>query len=395
MEFILRPTILLIFFSAFFYPTSTGSLPPTELTMPQLLKKAGYSSALIGKWHLGHYNNSLPIHRGFDYFYGLPYSQDEGCPTRYASHEWCDHTWQEIWPGVPLYQNDTIIQQPVDLSTLVPRYNAEAINFITQNQNKPFYLEMAYDEVHVPLFASPNFVNTSRRGSFGDALQEMDASIGLITAYLKKLGIDQNTLIIFTSDNGPWLGQGLDGGSAGLFYEGKGTTWEGGVREPAVARWPGVIPPGSVNFEVTSTMDIFATALEIAGVSLPADRIIDGKSLMPIFKGEKSQHEVYFLYRQHDLQAVRYGPYKAHFITRSGFGEEPPVYHDPPLLFQIEWDPSEKYPLNTTSYPDVLLAINQAVALHKATLIPGPPQLNPQDPFAMPCCHLLTECTCN
>jgi arylsulfatase A len=191
-----------------FLPISEGGLPATEITIPQVLKNANYTSALvrkgitvstfyvyftfvqIGKWHLGHVN-SMPTQRGFDEFYGLPYAQDEGCPPRCG-------TYVKEWHGVPLYDNLTIIEQPVNLSTLTPRYNVRAMDFIDRNKDNPFFLMMAYDEVHVPLFASKSFLNTSLRGLYGDAAQEMDASIGVVMQKLRELGLENNTLVIFT-----------------------------------------------------------------------------------------------------------------------------------------------------------------------------------------------------
>jgi hypothetical protein len=173
-----------------FMPISEGGLPETEVTIPQVLKRANYTSALVGKWHLGHVD-CLPTQRGFDEFYGLPYAQDEGCPPNCG-------VFESDWHGVPLYDGLTIIEQPVNLSTLTPRYNAKALDFIDRNKDNPFFLMMSYDEVHVPLFASNSFLNTSRRGLYGDAAQEMDASVGVVMKKLKDLGLEENTLVIFT-----------------------------------------------------------------------------------------------------------------------------------------------------------------------------------------------------
>jgi arylsulfatase A-like enzyme len=382
-----------------FLPWSTGGLQPSEISIAKLLKQKNYATKIIGKWHLGHYGGVLPTQsHGFDEFFGLPYSQDEGCPPGlgFPCTDWAKDL---DWPGVPLYRDANIIQQPVNLLTLVPRYNQEALTFIENNyKNKqPFFLYMAYDEVHVPLFSSPKFANTSSRGLFGDAMNEMDDSIGQILDKLVQLGIDNNTLVFFTSDNGPWLEQEIDGGSAGPFKEGKGSTWEGGLREPAIAWWPGTIAPRTFTKSVATTMDIFATFLDFAGVPLPNDRIIDGKSIKSILLGNLTAkiHDYLFFYRDDQIYAVRYGPYKAHYITRSGFGLEPPEYHNPPLLFNVEQDPSENYPLDTTIplYQQVLANITVGVAQHNANLIKAEPQLPKIDPIGTaPCCQ--STCLC-
>jgi len=232
-----KPPLDMIF--RVFLPNSEGGLPANETTLPHLLKMANYTSILIGKWHLGHVD-SLPTQRGFDEFLGLPYSQDEGCA------QYPGPLCFPKWPGVPLYSNETIIEQPVNLSTLTPRYNEKAMDFIERNKDGSFFLLMAYDEVHVPLFASQNFINTSSRGLFGDAAQEMDSSIGLIMQKLHDLDLLDNTLVIFTSDNGAWTEKGLDGGSNGLLRGQKGETWEGGMRIPAIFYWSGHIQGGKV-----------------------------------------------------------------------------------------------------------------------------------------------------
>jgi len=392
--------------SRVFIPWSTGSLPNVELTLPGLLKKEkNYTSAIIGKWHLGHVD-ALPQRRGFDYFYGVPYSHEEGCPPGLGFN--CSRDWQAAFPPVPLYRNEKIIEQPVNLHTFTSRSNEEAINFIKQSHSndQPFFLLMAYLQTHVPLFASSEFFGKSRRGLYGDAIMEMDHSIGVILSAIHSLQIQENTLVLFTSDNGPWLLKGNEGGSPGLLHGGKGETWEGGMREPAVFYWPRTIPPGIVSEEITSMMDLFSTALDLAGIPEPSDRIIDGVSLLPILKGSRTQNpneqiiplrECYFYYRQHTLHATRCGQFKAHFVTRCGFCERPPVHHNPPLMYNIEEDPSESILIDNKSetYATQLAIIQAAVAEHQRTLIPGKPQLNPINPSVAPCCDINTKCFCN
>lgn len=285
----------------------------------------------------------------------------------------------------------------MDLYDLVPKYNAEAMAFIEQSheQEQPFFLYMAYDEAHIPLFASPAFQNTSLRGLYGDAMQEMDASIGTIVQKLVDLGIDDNTLVFFGSDNGPWQEQDLNGGSTGCLRGGKGDTWEGGVRSPTIAWWPGHVAPGSVNMDIGSMMDLLPTFCELAGVPLPTDRIYDGVSLVPALEETGPiPRDCYFYYRQHDLQAVRCGAFKAHYMTRCAYCNEPPTHHSPPILYNVEQDLEEYWPLNHTEYEDVLAEIESAKAAHEAALIKGEPQLNKQNPLVAPCCDHETHCTC-
>mmetsp|Transcript_27150 Transcript_27150/g.69963 ORF Transcript_27150/g.69963 Transcript_27150/m.69963 type:complete len:284 (-) Transcript_27150:198-1049(-) len=237
---------------------------------------------------------------------------------------------------------------------------------------------MAYDQVHVPLFANPAFLNKSPRGLIGDAIIEMDTSIGAIMDHLKAKGLEEDTLVIFTSDNGAWTDQKQFGGNNGMLRGQKGETWEGGIREPMIAAWPGVIKPGTISHEVASMMDILPTVLKLADVPLPADRVIDGQDMLPVLKGvDDSGHEFLFHYRDRHLCAVRYKQYKAHLKTRSGWGMDPYINHDPPLLFDLENDPSEAYTLDAKDYKDVINTIKAAVAQHEAGMKFGPAELDP------------------
>jgi arylsulfatase A len=377
-----------------FLPISEGGLPATEITIPQVLKNANYTSALIGKWHLGHVN-SMPTQRGFDEFYGLPYAQDEGCPPRCG-------TYVKEWHGVPLYDNLTIIEQPVNLSTLTPRYNVRAMDFIDRNKDNPFFLMMAYDEVHVPLFASKSFLNTSLRGLYGDAAQEMDASIGVVMQKLRELGLENNTLVIFTSDNGAWTDKGLAGGSNGLLRGQKGETWEGGMRIPAIAYWPGKISPAKVSVAVGSQLDFLATYAELAGVPVP-NRTLDSHSLVPILfgggyeTGEEVRDKVFY-YRGHTLMAVRYGNYKAHYVTRPGWNLDPPETHNPPILYNLAQDPSEAIPLEASDYAGLLDELDAIIKEHTQSIgTPPKAQLDDMDwtEKVAPCCNHDDDCVCS
>ncbi|MCX6377798.1 MAG: sulfatase, partial [Armatimonadetes bacterium] len=270
---------------------------PNEITIAELLKARGYATACIGKWHLGWQKQFLPTRHGFDYYYGLPYSND----MTYGDGK------------VPLIRGEEIIEQPAVLETLTERYTDEAISFITKNRNRPFFLYLPHTFPHTPLAASERFKGKSKRGLYGDVVECLDWSTGRILDTLKDLGLDENTLVVFTSDNGPWLIRGQDGGSALPLRSGKGSTWEGGMREPCIMRWPGRIPAGTSCSEISSVMDLCPTLARLAGAQMPSDRIIDGKDILPLMtgaSGAKSPHEAFFYYRQEQLQAVRSGKWK-------------------------------------------------------------------------------------
>eukprot|EP01122_Echinamoeba_exundans_P000943 TRINITY_DN10884_c0_g1_i1.p1 TRINITY_DN10884_c0_g1~~TRINITY_DN10884_c0_g1_i1.p1 ORF type:complete len:514 (+),score=48.19 TRINITY_DN10884_c0_g1_i1:225-1544(+) len=382
-----------------FIPYSTGGLPTSEVTVATQLKNFGYSTALIGKWHLGHYGGVLPTQsHGFDYWFGLPYAQDEGCPVSKSGEIPCMPAVKDAgFPGTPLYRNTEIIEQPVMLETLTERYNEEIESFLdnaAKNKSQPFFLYMAHNQVHVQLYASKNFLGKSKRGLYGDAAQEMDNSVGVLLIMLKSLCLVSNTFVFFSSDKGPWLEQKLDGGSAGPFKGGKGSTWEGGLRMPGIAWWPGKIPPMQVQQEVATSLDIFPTFLDVAGVLKPSGVILDGVSLVPlIFQGQPVHtNDVLFFYRDNLIYAARFQAFKAHFVTRSGFNLDPPVHHSPPLLFNVEQDPGEHWPLDPTESNNaaVLKIIIAAVENQQKTVIPATPQLNPSymlDPLVSPCCN--------
>ena len=341
------------------FPRSAGGIPDSEITVAEALKTKGYATACVGKWHLGHLPKYLPMGNGFDSYFGIPYSNDMK-PT-------------------PLIRGEEVIEEPAVQETLTPRYTAEAVKFIKANRDKPFFLYLPYTFPHTPLHASKRFRDTSRRGLYGDVVEEIDWSVGEILGTLRALGLADDTLVFFTSDNGPWLIRNQHGGSAGLLRGGKGSTWEGGIREPALAWWPGSIEPGRSEHALGSTMDIFTTCLKLAGVEVPTDRIIDGKDLGPILLGSgPGNREVLFHYRETRLMAVRKGPWKAHLITQAGYREGPKV-HDPPLLFHLEHDPSEKYDL-AKKHPDVIADLLAEIDRHREKLVPAPSQLEAQLP---------------
>lgn len=325
------------------FPDSGGGLPASEITIAEVLKSIGYATACIGKWHLGHLPQFLPTTQGFDYYYGIPYSNDMDRIANTPKGR--NIFWEpkiEYW-NVPIMRNTKVIERPADQHTITKRYTEETIKFIKKNKGNPFFIYMAHNMPHIPLFASKNFQGTSKRGLYGDVVEEIDWSVGQILATLKEEGIDDNTIVIFTSDNGPWLVFGTHGGSAGLLREGKGSTWEGGMRVPGIMRWPGQIKGGQVTSEMASTLDLLPTIAKIAGGKTPTDRVIDGYDLSPLLfnKGPSPRKSMMF-YRGTELFAVRHGPHKAHFITQPGYGGGKKEVHETPLVFNVEIDPSEK-----------------------------------------------------
>jgi arylsulfatase A-like enzyme len=362
------------------FPDSTGGLPAEEITLAEALKAKGYTSGLVGKWHLGCLPQYSPRKHGFDYYYGLPYSNDMDRSTNAPKGRAAFlNPKSEFW-NVPLKENDVLLERPANQSLLTGRYTAAAIKFIKDNKRRPFFLYFAHTFPHVPLFASEKYRGQSPRGLYGDVVEELDGSVGQILDTLRREKLDKNTLVFFTSDNGPWLTQFEQGGSAGLLREGKGSTWEGGMREPALAWWPGKIKAGVVCHELACTMDIFVTCLKLAKAPVPADRVIDGLDISGLLLGQSpSPRDEMFYYRGTKLYALRKGPFKAHFLTQSAYGKDEPAAHDPPWLYNLRHDPSEQFNV-ATNHPQVLVEIARIVAEHRAKLVPGKPQLEEVTP---------------
>lgn len=359
------------------FPDSKFGLPAEEITIAEALKERGYATAAIGKWHLGHLPPYLPTRNGFDTYYGIPYSNDM---DRVKDGEWQEIFWEpkvEYW-NVPLMRDDEIIERPADQHTITKRYTEEAVQFIRTHKDEPFFIYLAHSLPHVPLFRAEAFADVSQRGLYGDVIEEIDWSVGQVLEALREEGLAENTLVFFTSDNGPWLVFDTHGGSAGLLHGGKGMTWEGGMRVPALAWWPGTIPAGTVNTAVTSTMDLFPTALSLAELSLPDDRVIDGRNLLPMLTGASNQEvrEAYFFYRGTTLYAIRKGPWKAHFITEWEYtSDNQRTEHDPPRLYHLDHDPSEQYDV-AEEHPEVIADILAEVERHRANLTIPPTQLD-------------------
>jgi len=356
------------------FPNSKGGLPPSEITIAEALREQGYATAHIGKWHLGIHEGSRPLDQGFELSFGLPYSNDMDARADLPKGATGSATPPEDGWNVPLLRNGKIIEQPARQTTLTKRYTEEAVQFIGQKKDSPFFLYFAHTFPHVPMFASPEFRGRSRAGIYGDAVEELDWSVGQVLGALRSAGIAQRTLVFFTSDNGPWLIMGNQGGSAGPLRDGKGSTWEGGMRVPGIAWWPGRIQPGLTS-DRASTMDLFTTSLALGGAPLPRDVTIDGRNLAPLlFQQESLAETPYFFYRGDQLVACRLGPLKAHFLTQTGYGAPNPERHDPPLLFHLGLDPSEKRNVAAT-HVEVVARIQASVEEHSAKVVRGEPQL--------------------
>ncbi|KAH3767819.1 Arylsulfatase precursor [Pelomyxa schiedti] len=392
---------------------AAGGLPENETTFATHLKTKGYATAAIGKWHLGQREEYLPTNRGFDYYYGIPYSIDMGLFLEGP----CQQLGKCVW--LPLLEGTKVVKQPVSPYELAPLLRQKAIDWITAHKDSPFLLYYPSPHTHVTdiclsngttirQYSSSMFTGTSKRGTYGDAVQELDWELGGILDTLRSLGLEENTLVFFVSDQGPWVKLGTESGNVGIFSGryasymdvGKGSTWEGGLRVSSYAWWPSHIAAGSTSQEVLSHMDIFSTILSLAGISPPDNVTIDGHDITGVLTPSPdipyTPLDYLFLYRDEDLYAVRNGAYKVHYTTHSGYGHEPAIQHDPPLVFNVEVDPSEAYPLDTndTTIQQVIVNCQAAVDQHKATMVPGHNQLKIAAPQFTICCDESTDCIC-
>jgi arylsulfatase A len=322
-------------------PAAKHGIHERETTLAQLLKTRGYATAIYGKWHLGHHPEFLPTRHGFDEYLGLPYSNDM----------WPKHPTSKF-PELPLIEGEKTIELNPDQTKLTTIYTERAVKFIERSKDKPFFMYLPHAMPHVPLHVSEKHRGKSKAGVYGDVIEELDWSVGEVLAVLKKHDLERDTIVIFTSDNGPWLSYGNHAGSAGSLREGKGTTFEGGVRVPFVARWPGHIPVGSVCQEPAMTIDLFPTLAAVVGAQQPK-LSIDGKNIGPLLtnaKGAKSPHDLYAFYWGQELQAVRAGNWKLHFahayqhLQEAGKDGSPGKYVQARIdlsLFDLEADVGE------------------------------------------------------
>jgi arylsulfatase A-like enzyme len=331
------------------FPACPTGLSAREHTVAGLLKQQGYRTMAIGKWHLGDQPEFLPTRRGFDHYLGLPYSNDMGGSANAAAKR-ADKKQKEgearPRPPLPLLRDDKVIEAPANQDTLTARYTEEAVKFISANQHHPFFLYLPHTAVHVPLHPGAAFKGKSANGRYGDWVEEVDWSVGRVLDTLRKLKLTERTLVLFTSDNGPWLTQGANGGVAGPLHGGKGTTWEGGMREPTIAWWPGKIPARSACDAPMSEIDVLPTLVKLAGGEVPADHKIDGKDIWPLLSGQTttSPHEALFYFNSLKLEAVRSGPWKLAIAPQgTGLpkGAAESVKHTGPRLYNLDADVGE------------------------------------------------------
>ena len=334
-------------------PQSKIGIHDDETLISEVLKPRGYATAIFGKWHLGHHPQFLPTRHGFDEYFGLPYSNDM----------WPKHPTSKF-PDLPLMEAERILEYNPDQTQLTTWYAERAVQFIEKHAERPFFLYVPHAMCHVPLFVSDKFAGTSPRGLFGDVISEIDWSVGQILAALKRCNIDDNTLVIFTSDNGPWLSYGNHAGSAEPFREGKGTMWEGGVRVPCIARWPGKIPAGTTCTGMAATIDILPTCVRLAGAALPS-RQIDGMDIWPALVtpvANRSPRDSYYYYWGQELHAVRQGPWKLHFphsyrtLKMAGRDGQPGPYTQATTelaLYNLETDEGEQTNV-ASAHPEIV-----------------------------------------
>ncbi len=355
-----------------FGPASKNGLHPNEFTIAERLKEQGYATMCIGKWHVGDQPEFLPTKQGFDHYFGIPYSNDM---QRTAT--------VSVQRVVPLLRDDKVIELLTDeeQSRIVQRYTEEAVGFIRENKEKPFLLYLPHTAVHTPIWPGEAFRGKSDNGRFGDWVEEVDWSVGQVLGTLRELQLDKNTLVIFTSDNGPWLIKGSDGGSALPLRGGKGSTWEGGVRVPTIAWWPGKIAPASVCDAVAGTIDLMPTAVALAGGTVPSEPIIDGRDISPLLLGQSktSPREAHYYFAGNNLQAVRQGPWKLAIASQpETMGRE--ALNDSkqnPRLYNLDQEISEQTNL-ADKHPEVVTRL-QTLATNMASEIGGkqPPLRRP------------------
>ena len=343
-------------------PDAVTGINENESTIAEVLKQKGYACAAYGKWHLGHHTKFLPTHNGFDEYYGIPYSNDM----------WPHHP-TGTYPDLPLYEGDKVIAYNPDQSQFTTNFTERAIQFIDKNKKRPFFIYLAHPMPHVPLFVSDKFKGKSKQGLYGDVIMEIDWSVGQILQKLRKEGLDENTLVVVTSDNGPWINYGNHAGSTGGLREGKGTSFEGGQRVPCLMQWKGTIPAGSVCNKLTVNIDLLPTFAHISGAAMPSHKT-DGVNLFSLLQGDtKSTPRTSFLYsyRRNSLEAVSDGEFKLIFPhptrTYEGFApgndgmpgrvDENKMLEEK-ILIDLRRDPGERYNV-LSQYPEAAGRLEQ------------------------------------
>jgi arylsulfatase A-like enzyme len=357
------------------FPAAPVGLSTNEHTVAKLLQGRGYATMCIGKWHVGDAPEFLPPQQGFDHYFGLPYSNDMGGPEEAAVAKKSATARRDRRPPLPLVRDQQVIETlaPRDQDRLTARYTDEALQFIGQNRERPFFLYFPHTAVHVPIHPGDKFQGQSANGQYGDWVEELDWSVGRVLAALRELGLAERTLVIFSSDNGPWLTQGTNGGVAGPLRGGKGGTYEGGVREPTVAWWPGQVPAGKVCDAVAGNIDFLPTFVTLAGGTVPADRTIDGRDISSLLLGrsQTSPHEAWYYFSGNNLQAVRAGPWKL-ALTRQSENMGKPATHTAggpftPKLYNLDAEIGERTDLSA-QHPEVVQRLQALAAKMDADL---------------------------
>jgi arylsulfatase A-like enzyme len=393
-----------------YFPGEPGGLPQGETTLAEALKSQGYATAMFGKWHLGDAPHALPTRHGFDEWEGVPYSNDMNWvdepdfdalvkmsltgDTAQRAAAYARRAAKYANPlaahfEAPLFFSKATpdgfvdgVEQPADQTQLTRRATESAVDFIRRSADRPFFLYMPYSMPHTPLFRSDEFVDRSLGGRYGDVVEEIDWSVGAIHDALAEAGVLENTLVVFTSDNGPWLFMREEGGVSGLLRDGKGTTFEGGVRVPTVFYWPGTIAAEVVS-DIGSAMDLFSTVMALVGGD--AQSATDGMDLSSRLLGQGVSPRVEMpYYRGGSLYAYRKGPWKLHFITEGAYGLPPKRQeHDSPQLYHLHRDPAERFNV-ASQHPEVVADMLAAVAAHKARVSVAPPLLDARLAALMP-----------
>jgi arylsulfatase len=371
-------------FSGALFPGAKVGINADETILPELLKQRNYATGVFGKWHLGDVKKFFPLQHGFDEYFGIPYSNDMW-PVWYDGKPATPEQKNKYqYPSLPLIEGNERVGEVKTLEEqglLTKKLTERAVSFIKKNKNKPFFLYVPHPMPHVPIAASPAFKGKSKQGLYGDVIMEIDWSVGEIMKTLKETGLEKNTLVIFTSDNGPWLNFGNHAGSAGGMREAKGVSYEGGVRVPCIMRWKGTVPEGLVCNQLASTIDILPTVAALCKLNLPKNPI-DGFSMLPILRGDMNyspRKYFYYYYRQNDLQAVRRDnwklvlPHQGRTYTgqepgKDGFpGGAPENFQHPQALFDLRRDPSEAYDVQKY-YPEILQELLQVAEMAREDL---------------------------
>ncbi len=363
-----------------YFPGGKNGLNPKEVTIAERLKERGYATTMIGKWHVGDQPEFLPTRQGFDHYFGFPYSNDMLKKSK--------ATGQRV---VPLLRDDKVAELLTEeqQSRLVERYTDEAVKFIRESKERPFLLYLAHNAVHTPIHPGTNFAGKSANGRFGDWVEETDWSVGRVLDTLRELKLDECTLVVFTSDNGPWATKGADGGSAAPLRGAKGSTWEGGVRVPTLAWWPEKIAPGSVCDAVAGTIDLLPTAVALAGGTMPAESVIDGRDISPLLFGKTTQspREAQYYFVGYQLQAVRQGPWKLAIAAQpEGMGKATPkdATNQTPRLYNLDQEIGERTNL-AEQHPEVVARLKVLAAKMDAEIGgKNPPARRPAGEVANP-----------